>query len=557
MGKNKKESRGSVFASRTYEGNMIPKPTKWVYSTAAIFRDACYALVSGFLMAYIMYSGVLSTDASEYKAQMLTITIVFIVCLIWDGLNDPIMGIIIEKCHFKSGKFRPWILIGGILNSIVVACMFLVRPTGWAFVVTFTIFYLLWDLVFTMNDIGYWSMLPSLTSDEKERNNITTLMSIFVSIGSFSMYGVCSLLPNSGNYSWIYGAIAIPCCILFALSQIAVFIFCKEHKRDPKQEAISQKTRFRDLFLILKTNDQLRHVVIAIFLYYVGSGLLLGFGVNYFYLAYGFSGDSGGSIMLLFTVSYAIGSLVAQGLYGLISKHLKQQTILTVSFVVMIIGYLALYVVGFPLFGAHPLAYNSVGATGNILWALGGTLSLLYIPALFFFAADSVFYLTLLVMMQNSIEYNEWKCGERKEAVAFSWRPLDAKFSSAVQKGIIYITFLVADIYAVTNGISDAESTLAQTISSGGDAATAEATAETAIQALVSGVQPWQLVVLGTCMIGCIIACFVAAYLIMHIGFKIDEKLYSKIVKELDERHKLDEQLSPAPSSEAAPAVPQ
>src|SRR5574344_1218296 len=190
-------SKAKWFQAHYYTGNEIPKRTKWVFSISGMFRDACYALVSGFLMNYIMYSGVLSSDPDVYSQQIGVINALFVVFLIWDGLNDPIFGFILERCHFKSGKFRPWILIGGILNSIVVGLLFTVRPTGWGFVVFWAITYFLWDAVFTLNDIGYWSMLPSMTSNEKKRKEITTLMSIFVSIGSFSMYAICSKLPTA------------------------------------------------------------------------------------------------------------------------------------------------------------------------------------------------------------------------------------------------------------------------------------------------------------------------------------------------------------------------
>ena len=109
-----------------------------------------------------MYSGVLDSDAATYSAQISVINALFIAFLIWDGINDPLFGIILERCHLRGGKFRPWILIGGVLNSIVVALLFCVRPKGWAFVTYWAIFYFLWDAVFTLNDIGYWSMLPSM-----------------------------------------------------------------------------------------------------------------------------------------------------------------------------------------------------------------------------------------------------------------------------------------------------------------------------------------------------------------------------------------------------------
>jgi len=531
--------KGDLTAG-TFEGEKVPGPTKWVFSSAGLFRDALYALVSGFLMTYIMYSGVLSSNTEEYNQQIGVITILFVIFLIWDGINDPLFGIILEKCHFKSGKFRPWILIGGILNSIVVALLFCIRPTGWAFVAFWAVFYFLWDAVFTLNDIGYWSMLPSLTSDEKERNRITTLMSIFISIGSFSMYALCSVLPNAGNYTTIYTWIAIPACILFGLSQIVIFFVCKEKKRDPVQDEVSQKTKFRDLFTILKINKPLRISVIGIFLYYIGSGLMIGIGTTYFYLIYGYGGSLGGLVALIFTVMYVLGTLISQLVFTPLSKKFSKQQLLTGSCILAVVSYVVFFLVGVPIFGSEPLAYSGGGS--GLAFALGGTMFLNYIPAFCFFFAEGIFYLVLLMMMQNSIEYNEWKYGERKEAVAFSWRPLDAKFSSAIQKGVIYTSLLVTGLYeSVTSKISTAEQEMADTISAHPDQATAaQETAKETIDGLINGIQSWQKVVLGACMVGSVIVCILAAYFVVHFGYDLNETKYAEIVKELDVRRQKD-----------------
>lgn len=533
--------RKSDVTAGTYEGEKVPAPTKWVFSVAGLFRDALYALVSGFLLTYIMYSGVLDSGEA-YNQEILVINILFIVFLIWDGINDPLFGIILEKCHLKTGKFRPWILIGGVLNSIVVALLFCIRPTGWAFVVFWAIFYFLWDAVFTLNDIGYWSMLPSLTSDEKERNRITTLMSIFISIGSFSMYALCSVLPSAGNYTYIYSLIAIPACVLFGISQIVIFFVCKEKKRDPVQDVVSEKTKFSDLFKILKINKPLRVSVIGILLYYIGSGLMIGIGTTYFYLIYGYGGDYGGMVALIFTVMYVIGTLISQLVFTPLSKKFSKQTLLTMSCILAVASYVVFFLVGVPLFGSTPLATSS---GSGLAFALGGTMFLNYVPAFCFFFAEGIFYLVLLMMMQNSIEYNEWKYGERKEAVAFSWRPLDAKFSSAIQKGIIYVSLFATGLYtSVTSKISEAEQQMAASISADNSEANvkiAQSTATETIAYYIKNIQSWQLVVLGACMVVSIIVCVLAAYFVVHFGYELDEAKYAKIVKELDIRRQKDE----------------
>jgi Na+/melibiose symporter-like transporter len=535
----------------TFKGNTIPKFTKFYYPFSGIFRDACYALVGTFLLQYTMFSGVLSEDPATYTEQMHVITIALMIALIWDGLDDPIMGIIVERCHFKTGKFRPWILIGAIGNALMVAMMFTIRPTngdGWGYVAMMIVFYLLWDLVFTMNDIGYWSMLPSLTSDEKERNSITTRVTIATTIGGFVMNIALFILPGlvKASTATIYAVVAVITSILFLISQALVFFLCKEHERDPKQDAISAKTQFKDLFTVLK-NKPLRMTIWGILLDYFAGGLLTGIGLNYFYFEYGYGGSKGGLLASGLSIVYVIGTLLAQSLYTLIAKKWTKHQILTFTFSVIIIGYLAFLFLGFPLFGDRPIAYPDETKSGAA-WLFSGTLPLLYIPAFFFFAAQGVFYICLLVMMQNAIDYHEFKYGERKESVAFSWRPLDAKFSSSLQKGIMNLTYIISGTYySAVVPLSNLEGQL-------NSKAIDQETFNSAVDAVINGgtvtingttttytaIQSSQLAIIGYIVIGIILVSWIAAYLLLRFGYTIDEKQYAEIVKKLEIRHEED-----------------
>ena len=114
------------------ENNKLDKRTKWSYCIGATGRDMAYALVSMFLLTYIQYTMKLTV------AQYAVISAIMVVCLLWDAINDPMMGIIIENSHLKAGKFKPWIFIGVILNSLIIICLFTVRPEGWGFVAGFS-----------------------------------------------------------------------------------------------------------------------------------------------------------------------------------------------------------------------------------------------------------------------------------------------------------------------------------------------------------------------------------------------------------------------------------
>ena len=153
------------------------------------------------------------------------------------------------------------------------------------------------------------------------------------------------------------------------------------------------------------------------------------------------------------------------------------------------------------------------------------------------FAAQGVFYMVLLVDLQNCIEYNEWKFGERKEAVASSWRPFTAKLSSALQKGLILLSFLTAGIYDVTQQISGVQNDLASQVASDPDnEALYQEQATAQVDAIIAGVDATPKVVMGVWMVGSALAFLLASYLLMRFHFQIDEDAYRKIESELKER---------------------
>ena len=513
--------------TKTYSGDIPPRSTSAIYCGVSTFRDACYQLVSAFLVTYITLSGLLDSDPASFMAQIAAISLITILCLVWDGLNDPIMGWIIEKVHFKWGKYKPWIAIGAVLNTGVVLTLFLAHPRGWGFVALFAVFYFLWDIAWTINDIAYWSMLPSLTKDEARRNKITSIMQICISIGVFGVYGAVPLLVGNDNLKevpaqTIYGVIAIVVVTLFLISQIILVLFTKEHKEEGIEEK-QEEVKFRDMITLFKKNDQFRVNIIAILLNYLGGGTVVGFGMYYFYLRYGYGGSAGGAIQFMFTIMYAVGTLVAQVAYPFLSRVLKRKQILTISFFTILVGYLTLFIVGFPLFG------NTVLADPNS-W----TIWLLYASGAIMFFGQGLFAVAIIMQMQSTIEYNEFKFGERKEALVSSMRALVAKFSSAIQRLLIFLTLFLSGLYAVSQVISNSEAELAS-----GSMTTEQLTEQidTARNAIDNG--QWFIFSIGMLWIPLILL-GTSLFLSMFV-FKIDEKKYQEMVDELNKRKQLEQ----------------
>ena len=536
--------------NKTFSGNKVPRLTKFLYPFSGIFRDACYALVGSFLVQYAINSGVLNGNPDISSKQFGVITIAMMIALIWDGINDPLVGFIVEKAHLKLGKFKPWILIGAIGNVIAVVCLFLIRPAGdsmdpsygWAFVVLMIVFYFLWDLFFTMNDVGYWAMLPSLTTDEHERAALTSRVSVCASIGGFVMTASGMLLPNlfisSGiSAPVVWGTLAVIVAALFLVSQILVFCLCQERERDEKQEEASEKSSFLDLFRVVGKNKELRVAVIAMFLYYLAAGVLTGgIGLNYYYLSLGYGSGRGGLVSTIISVMYVLGMVGSQALYPVLAKKMKKQTILTVFFIVMMVAFAGFLLTCFPVFGEHAIAWADPAATKiddmNFGWAFSGMMFLNYLFPLVFFFGMGMMYMVILVMFQDSIDYNEYQFNERKESLISSWRPLTVKLGSALLRGFQYLIFITAGVYTVVTNISNTEQAFNLK-----QIETAEYYARMESYVADRG----SLVIMGIWIVAILAVAMLLAYLLLHFGYHIDEEKHREIVTELEARRKADQ----------------
>ena len=116
--------------------NNVDKTTKrnlWCFPLGTIGRDMVYALVANFLLTYIMFTRTLT------KAQLAAITAIMVAARIFDALNDPIMGNIIERTRTKWGKFKPWLIAGALSTTLVIVFLFNVRLQGWPFIIAFGI----------------------------------------------------------------------------------------------------------------------------------------------------------------------------------------------------------------------------------------------------------------------------------------------------------------------------------------------------------------------------------------------------------------------------------
>ena len=106
------------------ENQAQQKKNLWFYPLGTVGRDMIYCLFTNFILLFILYTKQLTT------AQLGAVTAIMVAARVFDAINDPIMGNIIERTRTKWGKFKPWLLIGIISTCVVVYLAFNTSLTG-------------------------------------------------------------------------------------------------------------------------------------------------------------------------------------------------------------------------------------------------------------------------------------------------------------------------------------------------------------------------------------------------------------------------------------------
>ncbi|MBO5513652.1 MAG: MFS transporter, partial [Mogibacterium sp.] len=107
MSKNKEDIKTT--------GTITPEQAKrnmWCYPLGTFGRDMIYSLFTNFILVYVLFTRNLTA------AQLMAITGIMIGARVFDALNDPLMGNIIERTRTRWGKYKPWLVIGALTTSV-------------------------------------------------------------------------------------------------------------------------------------------------------------------------------------------------------------------------------------------------------------------------------------------------------------------------------------------------------------------------------------------------------------------------------------------------------
>jgi len=475
----------------------VSKKTKYVYAMSGMGRDMMYALYANFLLVFL-------TDAVGLENwQVISIGTIIAVSRIWDAINDPIMGTIIDNTRSRYGKFKPWILIGALSSAVIFYLLFQdFGLTGTAFVTVFGILYVLSGMTFTMNDIAYWSMYPSFTTNPKERESIGALARIFASIGMFLSIALVPIIYQNASVGPVkaFSMIALVVVLIYVTSQVIIFFFVKQPSNKIAQADVKKSTLI-DMVKVIAKNDQLVVIIVSIFLFNAGYFITTALGIYFF--NYDFNKYGGGEFTMFMGI-LAVSQLTALGIFPKLMQYMSRKKLFTISVIMVVIGYIIFMSVGYVL----PLNMLFIGIAGLILFSGQGFIQVL-----------------VLVMLADTIEYGQWKLGTRNESIVFAINPFVTKLATAVQVFIVSITLAASGLNEfVINPLTEAKRL------------NPNMTTEQARAMIASNVTPEMLLNLRTAMIIMPLILIVISYLVYCWKYKIDAKMYQKITNDLERR---------------------
>ncbi|MEF2837238.1 MAG: glycoside-pentoside-hexuronide (GPH):cation symporter [Oscillospiraceae bacterium] len=484
---------------RLQKRNMI------MYPLGTVGRDMVYCLVTNFLLTYILFTKGLTS------AQLGAVTAIMVAARVFDALNDPVMGNIIENTRSRWGKFKPWLLVGMVLTSFVVYMVFSTKLKGWSFIALFGVFYFSFSIAYTMHDISYWGMVPALGSDAGTRDQLTSRATLFAGIGGTLASILIPMLTTGesaigGNASTAYSVIALAIGIIAPLFICFTLFGVREHREETPKKPFS--LGLGKVVSTIRGNDQLLWISLIFLIQQVGNGLVVGgIGSTYIYLTFGYSGG----LYSTFSTIGVVATAFLMMFYPAISRKIHRKKLMSIMMVVSTVGYVLMLISGFLLKGSG-LSFP-VLTVGNMLSNFG----------------QYGFYLVMMISIINTVEYNEYKHGTREEAIIASIRPFFTKMGSALVVVITSVSYMIFGVTDYTNRISDLESAAASGLIS-------EAEKLSGIEGVIAGIQGNQSGGLLLCMVVIPFVLMFISYLLYRKHYILDEEEYDRICRVIAER---------------------
>lgn len=415
-----------LFGSTPGDGEMQPKEG-FSYSLCGFGQNLICTIIGSYLTVFM-------TDAIGFNA--LAVAFLMLGARIFDALNDPIMGSIVDRTRTKWGKCRPYMKWMAFPIAIMTVICFLPwYPQSDGGFAAISVMYVVWGMIYTVADVPYWGLSTAMSNDTYRRGNLLTIARLFCTAGAGIVTVITPIITDNMTkgldpvakgemLKWIYFVIAIVCCV------IAVPLFFLGFKNTTERNISTENppSLGHNLKLLFK-NKPLMLIVLS------GIGgaarMLFTYTGGLYFAKYIMDKES---MYSLFTMAIVPGGLVASLLVPWCTKKFGKRNTYIWSHIVGGVAMLIAFIVGI---ACDRGAYTSTATTVVLLIAL----VIAGIPSGF---GNIVTY----AMIGDTVEYLELKTGERAEGICFAMQTLINKIGMAVGAFVGVLAYYMAGVAA-------------------------------------------------------------------------------------------------------------
>ncbi|CAH0415864.1 Lactose permease [Periweissella fabaria] len=388
------------------------------YALGAFGHDTYYVALNTYFMIFV--TSVMFAGSGKNMATLigLVTTLVVTVRLV-EIIFDPLIGSVIDNTESRYGKFKPWLVGGGLVSGALLIVIFtnmfgLALKNETLFITLFTIGFIILDSFYSFKDIAFWSMIPALSTDTKEREKLGTFARFGSSLGANGTTMLVVPITTTitlwltgkneqGAVGWFWFAVIV--AVISAGTAIITALTTHENMSIIRQQ--TQKAQLRDIFKALAKNDQLLWLGLSYIAYAIANVATTGVLLLFYKFVLGRA-----DLFVVVGVIATVTGLIAVPLFPVLTKIMSRRLIY--------LGGLVLNLVAYGLF---------MFAHSNLM--------LVQIATVCFYFPQQLIFLSALLTITDSVEYGQLKNGVRNEAVTLSIRPLLDKIAGALSNGIV------------------------------------------------------------------------------------------------------------------------
>ncbi|MGL6199331.1 MAG: MFS transporter [Lachnospiraceae bacterium] len=347
-----------------------------------------------------------------FRISATQVTVLFLAARVWDAINDPLMGAIVEKCKFKSGKYIPW-FVGMCIPYGITTVLVFTTPESISKVVYAWFTYILFGMLFTGIIIPVTGLSSSMTQDPNERAKLNSFRMFCSAIGGVACSVLVPVLSERlGTTPQVgYQRAMIILSVIMVISFLVTGKLCKE--RVPESAMGKEEPfRWRDIGVQFIKNKPLLILFVMFLAAYTYNILVSSVGT--YFVTYNLNGQIS---MSNWSLLQTLPSMIPMLFVPSVAKRIGKKMTVICGCVISAVGMLLFFVL--PVSAALGLCISKgLGAFGY-----GMTLA------------------TIWSTLPDCVEYGEYVTGRRCGGLIFSLASLSIKISLTIAGIVPTIVF--------------------------------------------------------------------------------------------------------------------